>query len=100
MALRLEAEDEAQMAADQAAYDAKVAKREAGREETGKAPRPVGRRSRRAMSRPRWAREHETDPDSQLMKTRDGIMPAYNAQAGVDVDTQFDRPCGRDRPTD
>lgn len=88
MALRLEAEDEAQMAADQAAYDAKVAKREAGREETGKAPR--GRPPKPPGDEPsRWAREHETDPDSQLMKTRDGIMPAYNAQAGVDVDTQL-----------
>ena len=88
LALRLEAEDAAQLAADQAAYDAKVAKREAGRDETGKAPR--GRPPKPPGDEPsRWAREHETDPDAQLMKTRDGIMPAYNAQAGVDVDTQL-----------
>ena len=65
-----------------------MAKREAGPDEACKAPR--GRPPKPPGDEPsRWAREHETDPAAQLMKTRDGTMPAYNAQTGVDVDTQL-----------
>ena len=35
------------------------------------------------------AREHLTDPEANLMKTRGGIIPAYNGQAGVDIETQL-----------
>ncbi len=90
----------ARQAAEQAAYDKLQAARDAhekahGAKPRGAPPKPPGDAPKQA------AREHLTDPDSQLMKTRDGIMPAYNAQAGVDVDTQLIVTSGvTDAPTD
>ncbi len=100
MAAKLDAADAAALAAEQAAYDALQAARDAhekahGTKPRGAPPKPPGDAPKQA------AREHLTDPDSQLMKTRDGIMPAYNAQAGVDVDTQLIVTSGvTDAPTD
>ena len=100
MAAKLDAADAAALAAEQAAYDALQATRDAyeqahGAKPRGQPPKPPGDVPKQT------AREHLTDPDSQLMKTRDGIMPAYNAQAGVDVDTQLIVTSGvTDAPTD
>jgi hypothetical protein len=35
------------------------------------------------------AQRNFTDPDSRIMKGRDGFVQAYNAQAAVDVDAQI-----------
>ena len=35
------------------------------------------------------ATTNTTDPDARPMKGREGILPSYNAQTGVDVDTHL-----------
>ena len=85
---RLEAKDQEALSQEQAEYDERVAARESHRQATGAYPK--GRPPEPPKDEPsQLAREHLTDSDAQLMKTRDGIMPAYNAQAGVDMSTQL-----------
>ena len=88
MAAELEVEDARRLAEEQASYDDKMAKRLRHQQETGKTmrgrpPQPPGDQP----SRP--AHQHMTDPDATWMKSREGILPCYNAQAGVDIDTQL-----------
>ena len=84
----LTAADEARHQERQAVHDAKVFKRESQLAETGKLPR--GRPPKEPPAEPEaLTRTHLTDPEASLMKTRDGIRPAYNAQAGVDADTML-----------
>ena len=88
LADQLDAEDQLELAKEQARYDEMNEKREAHKRDngsypTGRPPKPPGDKPKHV------AREHLTDPEANLMKTRDGIMPAYNGQAGVDIDTQL-----------
>ena len=88
LAEELEAEDAAALSQEQAQYDERVAARESHKQATGAYPK--GRPPEPPGDEPsRVASKHLTDPDAHLMKTRDGIMPAYNAQAGVDMSTQL-----------
>ena len=50
--------------------------------ETGKARRPAVRRARSRSA------ENFTDPESRIMKTKDGFIQGYNAQAAVDATAQ------------
>ena len=60
------------------------AKREAeGRKRTGKAPAPVS-----DTPDPK-AQKNFTDPESRIMKCKDGFVQAYNAQAAVDSHAQI-----------
>lgn len=61
--------------------------RSAGREPGDDAPRPGkrGRAFKRAFGEPRPdAQENFTDPDSRILRTADGYLQGYNAQAAVD----------------
>ena len=80
---------DAQAAKRQAAYDAKLAKRQEYREATGRGmpgrkPLPPERRKRDAE---RSKKANTTDPDSRTMSTaNDGYQQGYNAQAVVTED--------------
>ena len=51
--------------------------------------RPRGRPPKQPPGTPKnSAQRNFTDPDSRIMKTRDGFIQAYNAQAAVDSDHQ------------
>ena len=52
-------------------------------------PRP-GRRPKQPPGEPKPKAQHNfTDPQSRIMKGRDGFIQAYNAQAAVDADAQI-----------
>ena len=88
MAEELEAEDEATLGQERADYEERVARRETDNANTGTYPK--GRPPKPPGDEPsHGARQHLTDPEANPMKTRDGIMPAYNAHAGVDMSTQL-----------
>lgn len=76
---RLEAEEEAQ----QAAYDEKLAEREAtekaaGKKLRGRKPKPPGEKARQKS---KTLKANTTDPDSRIMPTKNGWVQGYNAQA-------------------
>jgi transposase len=65
------------------------AKREAeGRKRPGKEPSPVS-----DAPDPK-AQKNFTDPESRIMKSKDGYVQAYNAQAAVDANAQIIVACG------
>ena len=65
------------------------AKREAeGRKRPGKEPAPVS-----DEPDPK-AQKNFTDPESRIMKSKDGYLQAYNAQAAVDATAQIIVACG------
>jgi len=76
-------------AQEQAEYEQKLAKRQAREEETGK--KPGGRPPQPPSEGPRDKDQvNLTDEDSRIMPSPDGgFVQAYNAQAGVDVDTHL-----------
>jgi len=74
---------------EQAEYEAKLAKREARAKKTGKKPR--GKKPKPPTSGPQGKDQVSlTDEESRIMPTSGGgFEQAYNAQAGVDVETHL-----------
>ena len=59
-------------------------------EPAGSAKRPPGRTPKHPPGQPKpKAQRNFTDPESRIMKGRDGFVQAYNAQAAVDADAQI-----------
>ena len=84
LATQLEEKDEAV----RAEAKAKVEAYEKSQEENGKAPK--GRPPKAPSDEPeKPAKGHLFDEDATFMKTREGILPGYNGQATVDVETQL-----------
>jgi transposase len=77
------AEEEAQRRAE--AEDKRIAE---GGKKSGKAPAPPS-----AEPAPK-AQRNFTDPESRIMKTKDGFIQGYNAQAAVDSHAQVIVACG------
>lgn len=68
-------------------YEEKKAKREALRKEGGK---PKGKEPKPPNEEPPdKAQINFTDPESRIMKTRNGFEQCYNAQAGVDTESML-----------
>jgi len=83
----MEARAYARFQAEQTAYQASVARRQA-QEATGKKPR--GRPPKAPDPQPADTDQvNFTDPDSRIMPTKDGFQQSYNAQAGVDVHSRL-----------
>lgn len=83
----MELRAQARIGAETAEYQAKVAKREAMRE-NGKKPR--GREPKPPGATPKSTDQvNFTDPESRIMPTKDGFQQCYNAQAGVDTDSRL-----------
>src|SRR6202161_1814685 len=80
----LEAEAKAAAEAEiQAQAEAEGRRRAEGRKKTGKAPAPP-------KAEPGGkAQRNFTDPESRILKTKDGYIQGYNAQAAVDGDHQI-----------
>lgn len=80
----LEAEAKAAAEAERKARAEAEAKRQAaGRKKTGKTPAPP-------KGEPEGkAQRNFTDPESRILKTKDGYIQGYNAQAAVDGDHQI-----------
>ena len=80
----LEAEAKAAAEAEiQARAEAEGRRRAEGRKKTGKPPAPP-------MAEPGGkAQRNFTDPESRILKTKDGYIQGYNAQAAVDGDHQI-----------
>ena len=85
----IKARSQARFEDEQAAYEEKLAKREARAKETGKKPR--GKPPQPPTAGPRGKDQVSlTDSDSRIMPTSGGgFEQAYNAQAGVDVETHL-----------
>jgi len=80
----LEAEAKAAAEAKLAAEAKAAAKREAeGRRKPGPKAAPP------ALEPDAKAQKNFTDPDSRIMKSKDGFVQAYNAQAAVDAEAQI-----------
>jgi transposase len=80
----MEARAYARVQAEQAAHDAKLTRRAETAAATGQAPR--GRAPQAPDPAPQPTDQvNFTDPDSRIMKTKDGFQQAYNAQAGVET---------------
>jgi transposase len=83
---RIRAREQERIAAEQAAYDRKMAQRADRERQTGK--KSGGRKPKRpshAMN-PK-AQINLTDEESRVMPTGDGFVQAYNAQGAVDCDS-------------
>lgn len=79
----MEARAYARFQAEQAEHEAKLARREAARAE-GKKPR--GPEPKAPDPAPQEQDQvNFTDPESRIMKTKDGFQQCYNAQAGVET---------------
>jgi hypothetical protein len=84
----------AKIRAAKAALEAQARERaQAEREEQAKRPaRPPEEGGRRASPPsevpPDTAQRNFTDPESRILKTKDGFVQGYNAQAAVDADSQ------------
>ncbi len=80
----LEAEARAAAEEEKRRQAAAQAKRQAeGRKKAGRAPKPP-------KAEPDGkAQRNFTDPDSRILKTKDGYIQGYNAQAAVDTTTQI-----------
>ncbi len=73
---------------EQAAYQEKLAARQAKEQSTGKKPR--GRDLEPPQEGPRDQDQYNfTDPESRIMKVRGGFEQSYNAQAAVEVTTML-----------
>lgn len=73
---------------EQAAYQEKLAAREAKEQSTGK--KPPGKASAPPQEGPRDKDQYNfTDPDSRIMKMRGGFEQCYNAQAAVEADSML-----------
>jgi transposase len=84
----MEARAYARFQAEQADYEAKLARRQAEQDKTGNKPR--GKTP--APPDPRPAEKDQvnfTDADSAIMKTKDGFQQSYNAQAGVETTSRL-----------
>ena len=83
----MEARAFARAQTEQTDYEAKMAAREAQREQ-GRKPR--GREPQPPDPTPGPKDQFNfTDPTSRIMPTKDGFQQAYNAQAGVDTDSRL-----------
>ena len=82
----IECRAQARFEREQAEYEATLAKRQAKAAKTGK--KPGGRPPSPPVSGPRDKDQvNLTDAESRIMPTSQGFEQAYNAQAGVDVDS-------------
>lgn len=73
---------------EQAAYQEKLAARQAKEQSTGKKPR--GKPPQPPQEGPRDADQYNfTDPESRIMKVRGGFEQSYNTQAAVEVATML-----------
>lgn len=73
---------------EQDEYEEKTARRKAYEEETGK--KPKGREPRAPSAEPLPQDQvNLTDEESRIMPTQSGFEQAYNAQAGVDIETHL-----------
>lgn len=73
---------------EQAEYEDKMARRKAYEEETGK--KPKGREPSAPSAEPLPQDQvNLTDEESRIMPTQSGFEQAYNAQAGVDIETHL-----------
>jgi transposase len=83
----MEARAYARFQAEQAEHEAKLAKREAAR---GAGKKPRGPEPKGPDPAPGEKDQvNFTDPDSRIMKTKDGFQQCYNAQAGVETDSRL-----------
>jgi len=74
--------------AEQAEYEAKLKKRQEKEEKTGR--KTGGRKPKPPQAGPRDKDQvNFTDGESRIMASSDGFVQAYNAQAGVDLDTHL-----------
>jgi transposase len=85
----IQARAQARFEREQAEFEAKQAKREAREKETGKKPR--GKAPKPPTSGPQAKDQvNLTDEESRIMPTASGgFEQAYNAQAGVDIETHL-----------
>jgi hypothetical protein len=73
---------------EQAAYQEKLAARQAKEQSTGKKPR--GKAPQPPAEGPRDQDQYNfTDPESRIMKVRGGFEQSYNAQAAVEVESML-----------
>jgi transposase len=73
---------------EQAAYQEKLAARQAKEQSTGK--KPTGKPPEPPQQGPRDQDQYNfTDPESRIMKVRGGFEQSYNAQAAVEVGTML-----------
>jgi len=80
----MEARAYARFQAEQAEHEAKLARRAEAAAASGKPPR--GRAPQAPDPAPQSKDQvNFTDPESRIMKTKDGFQQAYNAQAGVET---------------
>ena len=87
-ARRLEKIREAKAALEAEAEAEQVAK-DAARAASGKPPRKGGRKPKTPPGTPEdKAQRNFTDPESRIMKGKDGFIQGYNAQAAVDAKAQ------------
>jgi hypothetical protein len=74
----------------EAAAKAKAAAEQAAREKNDDPPRPGGRKAAPPVDVPEpKAQRNFTDPESRILKTKDGFIQGYNAQAAVDAQAQI-----------
>ena len=82
----MEARAKERLIEEQAAYQEKLAARQAKEQSTGKKPR--GKAPQPPTEGPRDQDQYNfTDPESRIMKVRGGFEQSYNAQAAVEVTT-------------
>lgn len=88
-ARRLEKIREAKAALEAEAQAEQVAK-DAAQAASGKPPRKGGRKPKTPPGTPEdKAQRNFTDPESRILKTRDGYIQGFNAQAAVDAQAQI-----------
>jgi len=80
----MEARAYARFQAEQAEYEATLARRAEAAAATGRAPRGRPPQAPDPAPQPK-DQVNFTDADSRIMKTKDGFQQAYNAQAGVET---------------
>jgi transposase len=84
----MEARAKERLIEEQAAYQEKLAERQAKEQSTGKKPR--GKAPAPPKESPRDKDQYNfTDPESRIMKVRGGFEQSYNAQAAVEVTTML-----------
>ena len=84
----MEARAKERLIEEQAAYQEKLAAREAKEQSTGKKPR--GKAPTPPQEGPRDKDQYNyTDPESRIMKMRGGFEQCYNAQAAVEVESML-----------
>ena len=84
----MEARAKERLLEEQAAYQEKLAARQAKEQSTGKKPR--GKAPQAPAEGPRDQDQYNfTDPESRIMKVRGGFEQSYNAQAAVEVQSML-----------